>query len=235
MISKLSPLFLAFFISVHISLPCKLGATELPSQISQVETETNNQFLDSEFMPGKVILKDGTIQLDKMNYHLFLNSICYYNDKDEPSIMDNLTNVLIVSYGDRTFVPISKDKIAEVVKTLPDGSRLLIERQAKPGNDSDDKGAFGTSTITASTTKASSGIFSGHTVKFDVPQDVTFTFSERYIIAKGGKNYAITTLRSLRRVYRSQWDDIQKFAEDHKTNLRLGKDVIELLEFITKK
>jgi hypothetical protein len=203
--------------------------------LHQVEDEVNNQFLDKEFQSGRVILKEGSFQVDKLNYHLYLNCICYYNEMDEPSILDNLSNVLIVTYGHRTFVPISSDRIAEVIKTFPDGSRLLFERQAKAQRESDDKGVFGTSTITASTTKASSGIISGQTVKFDGSQDIKYSFSERYIIAKGGKNYAITTLRSLRRVYRSQWDEIQKFADEHKTNLRLGKDVIELLEFITKK
>ena len=232
MILKKNSISLAISVSFFIGNPICLGVTTPDFQFRQSQEKEHQQFLDKDFQPGKIILQEGYIYLDKLNYNLLLNCICYYNEQDEPRLLDNLSNVLIITYGDRSFIPITKGKVAEIIKSFPDGSRLLVERESKI--ESDEKGVFGTSTITASTTKASSGIFSGQTVIFDVPENTSFTISEKFLIEKEGKKNVISSLRSLRKVYPSNWNLINGFAKEHNTNIQNIKDLLELLNYSTQ-
>ena len=60
-------------------------------------------------------------------------------------IMNNLENVVVVRYANRTFIPISKTEIAEEVKIWDNETSLLLQRQAKITSA---RGPYGGNTIT---------------------------------------------------------------------------------------
>ena len=208
-----------------------LPINSLPFENGKPQTE---QYLDPTFESGKILFKTGSTTQYNLNYHLYSNSICFLNEKDEPFILVDLSNVLMLTYGNRTFIPIDKSNVAEVVRTFSDGSKLLLQRIAKTEKGSDSSGAYGLSTETAAITSYSSMRFEGHTVKLEVPKNTKFALSERLFIIKDSKKYSISKLKSLRKVYKSKWDDIQAYAEQNNTNVKDIQELIDLLEFSTK-
>lgn len=202
-------LVIAFFYTSICFASNDIFSIESPSFSYQQLKENRKQFLDEDFQPGKIILKEGSINIDNLNYHLYHNRICYYNEQNKPIILDDLSNVLLISYGNRTFVPISTTKVAEVIQILPDNSKLLYEREAELMDNSEGIGAYGSSTITSSTTKLSSFIstensssansfplvsFPSSPLKFDIPQDVKYEVKENFIISRGRKKFKISSL-----------------------------------------
>ena len=101
----------------------------------QENEQLHNQFLDPVFQSGHVIFKDGTGSQQNLNYHLNSNRICYINESGDAFVLVDLSTVKEVTYGNRTFVPTVKSEIAEVLKTYDDGSKLLLQREARLATD----------------------------------------------------------------------------------------------------
>ena len=212
------------------------GSRTLPTNSLSFEDSKPQieQYLDPTFESGKILFKTGSTTQDNLNYHLYSNSICFLNEKDEPFILVDLSNVLMVTYGNRTFIPIDNSNVAEVVRTFSDGSKLLLQRIAKTEKSSDNLGAYGTSTETAAITKFSSMQIDGLFIKLNVAEFNNVTLNNRFILLKNGKRTTISKLKSLRKVYKSKWDDIQAYAEQNNTNIKDIQELIDLLEFSTK-
>jgi hypothetical protein len=199
----------------------------------QKEENLDDQFLDTYFQSGKIIFKNGTSIQDNLNYHIPSNFICHINEKKELFSLVNLSDILMISYGDRTFIPIDNTSVAELLKTFSDGSRLLLQRQAKSDKKTKNTGAYGISTETASVTRIKSVSSGGSFVGLEIGYNEELIMSERFIIVKNGKNYIISRLKSLKKIYRSKWEEIEEYAKQNNTNLKNHQDLIDLLEFCT--
>ncbi|MDD3892923.1 MAG: hypothetical protein PHE03_11550 [Bacteroidales bacterium] len=140
----------------------------------------------------------------------------------------------MVSYGSRIFIPINKHIIVELLKTFNDGSKLLLKRLDKIDKSNDNIGAYGGSTMTASVTKLSSMAFMGHFQELEIANNYIPIIEKRFVLMKNGKKYTISRLKSLKKIYRSKWGEIEEYAAQNKPDFKNQQDLIELLEFCTK-
>lgn len=198
----------------------------------------SEQFLDENFQPGKIYYKSESILMDSLNYHINTNRICFLNENGDPFTFVDLSNILMITYGNRTFVPISKSAIAEVIKTFPDGSKLLLQRITKIIT-SDKAGAYGGSTNTGSVKKLKSEqfsqvLFNESMQKLEVIEEVKYSVGNKIYITKNGKRHLIYNLRSFKKVYGNNWDEIHAYAVKNQLDIKNTQDLINLLEFCTK-
>lgn len=200
----------------------------------QENEQLHNQFLDPVFQSGHVIFKDGTGSQQNLNYHLNSNRICYINESGDAFVLVDLSTVKEVTYGNRTFVPTVKSEIAEVLKTYDDGSKLLLQREARLATDDDNRGPYGGSTVTASITRLTTmpewGVFEPLAMDNIFKPDV----KERFILMKDGKRHKITRLKSLKKIYRKNWSIIETYAKKNNPDFKSQQDLIELFEIATQ-
>lgn len=202
-------------------------------------TQTENEqmegkLLDSAFQSGQVNFKDGAISLQNFNYHLQLGQICYISEGASPLVLSNLSDIESVIYGDRNFIPIDKSNVAEVLKTFSDESMLLLQRQARVTRVSDSSGPYGTSTETATISRLNTM----HEWDIHQPLEAESMYKriikERFFLMKSGKRFEISKLSSLKKIYRSNWKEIEAYVKENKTDLKNQQDLIDLLEFANK-
>ncbi len=210
---------------------------ELPvnEKTSQQENEQlQSQFLDSVFQSGQVSFKDGTSSEQNLNYHLNSNRICYINENGDPFVLVDLSTVLEVTYGNRTFIPTVKSDIAEVLKIYSDGSKLLLQRQARIATDDDNRGPYGGSTITASLTRLSTmpewGVFDPLAMDNIFKADI----KEQFVLLKDGKRHKISKLKSLKKIYRTNWKEIEAYVSQNNPDFKSQQDLIDLFEFASQ-
>lgn len=196
--------------------------------IHQAMGDMKGNFLDANFMVGKIVFKDGTSSQQKLNYHFASNSISFMNDKGEFFTLADLGTVELITYGNRNFVPINKSNIAELLKTFDDGSMLLIERKTRVRKMD---GAYGSSSITASTTNLSSAPSMGIYDRIEPENAPKPKVSEVFILMKDGKRHTISRLKSLRNIFKHKWDEIRTYDKQHKPDLKHAENLIALLEF----
>lgn len=200
----------------------------------QENEQLHNQFLDPVFQSGHVIFKDGTGSQQNLNYHLNSNRICYINESGDAFVLVDLSTVKEVTYGNRTFVPTVKSEIAEVLRTYDDGSKLLLQREARLATDDDNRGPYGGSTVTASITRLTTmpewGVFEPLAMDNIFKPDV----KERFILMKDGKRHKITRLKSLKKIYRKNWSIIETYAKKNNPDFKSQQDLIELFEIATQ-
>lgn len=196
--------------------------------IQQESGSLEGSFLDADFLVGKVIFKSGTSTQQKLNYHFASNRISFMNEKGEYFALANLATVEMVTYGDRSFVPINKGDIAELMQTFSDGSMLLLERKARVRKMD---GAYGTSSTTASTHRLSSAPAMGIYDRLEPENAPKPKVREVFLLLKDGKRHTITRLRSLRKLFKPKWDAIKAYDKEHKPDFKNRQDLIALLEF----
>ena len=190
--------------------------------------------LDAAYVPGKVIFKDGAISEEMLNYFINLNQITYINEKGDTLVVSDLSDIKLISYADRIFIPLDKKKVAEVIKTFADGeTMLLLQRQGRVKRVSDSSGPYGTSTETTSISRLSSmhewDIIT--TEGFDAESMYARITKEVFIAMKNRKQYKINNLKSLRKIFKPKWNEIKAYDKQHKPDLKNVEDVVALLEF----
>jgi hypothetical protein len=209
-----------------------LAANDKAAQ--QENEQLHSQFLDPVFQSGHVIFKDGTGSEQNLNYHLNSNRICYINESGDAFVLVDLSTVKEVTYGNRTFIPTVKSEIAEVLKTYDDGSKLLLQREARLATDDDNRGPYGGSTITASLTRLSTmpewGVFEPLAMDNIFKPDV----KERFVLMKEGKRHKISRLKSLKKIYRKNWKKIETYAKENNSDFKSQQDLIDLFEIATQ-
>ena len=220
---------LAILALFSVTMVC--GNTHNTKQDSNKKEEIDyrhNHFLDANFHLGEIMFKTGEVSYQKLNYHLGGGCVSYIADNEKIMIMNNLENVVVVRYADRTFIPINKTDIAEEVKILDDETSLLLHREAKITSP---KGPYGGNTITGSAVELSTmpdwGVFDPIKPSNIPAPEIT----NRFLLLKDGKKHKLPNLKALRKFYKSKWSEIEAYDKENKPSFRQVDDVIALLEF----
>ena len=146
--------------------------------------------------------------------------------------MSDLSDINLITYADRVFIPLDKRKVAEVVKTFGDEqTMLLLQREGRVNRVSDSSGPYGTSTETTSISRLNT------MHEWEIHQELgAESMYERYTkdvyhVMRLGVAYRINNLRSFRRIFRPKWNEIKAYNKEHKLDVRNKEDLIALLEF----
>lgn len=188
--------------------------------------------LDDEYTPGTVMFKDGATSRQRLNYFINLNQITFINESGDTLVVSDLSDISLITYADRVFIPIDKKKVAEVVKTFDDKETMLLkERVGKVTRVSDSSGPYGTSTETTTVSRLNT------MHEWDIHQELgSENLYERYtkeefVVMRFGVPHKIRNLRSFRGIFKPKWDEIKAYDKEHKPDLRKQEDLIALLEF----
>ncbi|MFA7066122.1 MAG: hypothetical protein WC199_05005 [Dysgonamonadaceae bacterium] len=234
---KKTILFLSVLILFSSTILCGANNHQSADNKKTAQQENDNQggqFLDANFKHGEVFFKDGTNSQQNLNYYLNSNQICYLNEKGEPLVLVDLSDIERVSYGDRTFIPIDKSNVTEVLKTFSDGSSLLLQRQAKVTRVKDTSGPYGTSTITATVSR----LTTMHEWNIHQPLETENIYKpiikEGFVLMKNQEKHKISKLNSLKKIFRPRWKEIKEYASQNNPDMKNPEDLIDLLEFCTK-
>lgn len=224
-----------FYTTIFCSNNQELAQYNKIAQQEQNE-QLKNQLLDPVFQFGKVTFKDGAISEQNFNYYLHLSQICYIGEDGNPLVLSDLSGIEKVTYGDRTFIPIDKykSKAAEVLITFSDESVLLLQRQSKVTRVSDSSGPYGTSTETTTISRLNTM----HEWDINQPLEAESMYKrivkENFLLMHSGKIHDISKLKALKKIFRSNWKEIEAYAKENKTDFKNQEDLIDLLEFATK-
>lgn len=197
----------------------------------QENEQLEGQLLDPIFQFGRVNFKDGAISEQNFNYFLSLNQICYLNEEGNPLVLSDLSDIESVTYGKRTFFPIEKSKVAEVIKTFSEKSVLLLQRQSKISRVSDTSGPYGTSTETATISRLNTMHEWDINQQFEAESMYKRIIKENFILLINGKRHNIKNLKSLKKIYRSNYKNIEAYAKENNIDFKNQQELIDLLEF----
>lgn len=195
------------------------------------EMSLRDQMLDSVFHNGRVAFKSGEITRAFLNYNVVANGIFFLNDNKEALQLMGLSDIKLVSYGNRTFIPINANEIAELIKSYDDGTNLLLQRISKVKNNVEYRGAYGTSTSTSSVVRVRSWNDQGASIPIDRTTEVEVIIESKFLILKNGKITPLRRISDLKKVYPNKWSEIKTFVNTSKINLKRTGDVIALVNF----
>lgn len=202
------------------------------SSAQQADRGVTGLLLDDEYSPGTVIFKGGATSRQMLNYFIDLNQITFINEKNDTLVVSDLSDINLITYADRVFIPLDKRKVAEVVKTFGDEqTMLLLQREGRVNRVSDSSGPYGTSTETTSISRLNT------MHEWEIHQELgAESMYERYTkdvyhVMRLGVAYRINNLRSFRRIFRPKWNEIKAYNKEHKLDVRNKEDLIALLEF----
>lgn len=195
------------------------------------EMSLRDQMLDSVFHNGKVVFNSGEVTRAFLNYNVVANGIFFLNDNKEALQLMGLSEIKLISYGKRTFMPINSNEIAEMLMSYDDGTNLLLQRISKVKNNVEYRGAYGTSTTTSSVVRVRSWNDQGASVPIDKTTEIEVTIESKFLIMKNGKITPLRKLSDLKKVYPSKWNEIKSFVSSNKINLNRTGDVIALINF----
>jgi hypothetical protein len=188
-------------------------------------------FLDPEFQQGTITLKSGNRSAGSLNYNIVTNGINFLNEKNEPLILVDIPNVLLITYGNRTFIPLNANEVAEVVKTFTNGSSVLLIRRAKLKNSLENRGPYGATVDPSSLAKISSlyedGVFLNKKSNFEVSVTVDYN----YFVVLNNKRTQIKRFKDLRKLYPSKWEDVKTFVLDNNIDLSKKEGLLSVLQF----
>lgn len=190
--------------------------------------------------PGSVYMKDGSIIQARLNYNFYESKVLFINDKpefegDTLRTLDNLSDILLIEIGDRSFVPVLAG-LGEIV--LNNRVKLIVSRKV---NITEKKtGAYGTSGSTSSSRKVSGftgngtsgGNYSGQTsfatVAYDFENNAEINIDERLFLMKEDKVSPLTK-KNLTKFFPKASGFIKQYLEEQNPDLENRQQMTTLI------
>lgn len=189
---------------------------------------------------GTVYMKDGSVARAKLNYNFYEPQVLFWNDKpefpgDSLRRLDNLTEVILIEIGDRTFVP-ALSGLGEVILN----NRISLIQTKKVNISEKKTGAYGTGGSTSSIRNVSSinnngttgGNYSGQTsfasVKYEFSSNSELSVDYTLFLMKDGKVYPLTK-KNLSKLFPKASSFIKQYLEEQKPDLDNPQDMLDLV------
>lgn len=191
--------------------------------------------------PGTVYMKDGSVVNARLNYNYYEPQVLFINDKpefegDTIRRMDNLSDVLLIEIGNRSFVPVLGNMLGEIV--MNHKVKLVVSRKVNINEKK--SGAYGTSGSTSSSRKVSgftgngtsassySGQTSFATVSYDFESNAEVEIDERLFLMKEDK-VAPLSKKNLLKFFPKASGFIKQYLEEQKPDLDSREDMTTLI------
>lgn len=160
----------------------------------------NTQYLDSVFFKGSIVIPDGSHFVSYFNYNRITNCLVFLNDDNQICVLPKIAGFTKVSYGNRSFIPISSNAIAEVVREFDDGTMLLQEYKSLARNTQ--RGAYGTTTETSSITVVTHYDDRGKVlIPLSVIVENEYRFLNRFYVKIGDSIEPLTSRRKIKKLF----------------------------------
>jgi hypothetical protein len=196
------------------------------------EMSLHDQFLEPKFQMGTVVFKNGKTASRHLNYNVVANAITFLDDKNRVFILEGFSDIHIITFGKRQFIPINNVEVAEVLETFSNGSSLVLRRQAKIKNDFDNRGGYGTSTEAATAVSRYKTVTqNGITYNFDNRVEVNITLTSSYLLLVDGKTLPINRFSNLKKYFPTKWQDAKEFAKENNFDFKKPESVLAIVRF----
>lgn len=165
------------------------------------------QYLDSVFVNGVVVHKNGSKVHVQMNYSHLLNGICYI-DNNKIYKLKGLDEIDYICYGSRRFLVDAKYKLIESLVTYSDSIGLYVKRNSIIKNRGESNGAYGTDTETSSVDRYSSILDEGQLRNLEIDNTIEVTVKYFFLIKKGKITVKISKVKDLVKAFPEKRDII---------------------------
>jgi hypothetical protein len=222
MILFLPALFFNFCLSAqkHDPIIVKAG-TKLTDYIPARE-----RYLYSEFIPGKILFKNGMYSERKFNYNYLAGEIEFIQKSDTLSIV-NKKDILIIILSQDTFY-YDKGYIQQIKSGYPKvGLKQFIELKGIQNKDS-----YGNAGSAGSTTSYSSLPANGSFHKLIANKDMIFKWTTQYYICTRESNFLFFNRKNILKLYPESKDIIKSYLKTNKVNFDSKEDLLRLADFL---
>lgn len=173
---------------------------------------SRGQFLDTVFYEGLVTHKDMGVSPAYYNYSLATNNIVYLDQQNNVLSLGDVSSFLQISYGQRTFIPLNKKDIAEIVKVFSNGAILLLKRSSV--SKSNTKGAYGSPTTTASTEQVRYfNDYKNVFIPIDGSLSNTYQLNTSFFLKIDNKVKPVGSIKNIIKIFPAKADAINAEAE----------------------
>jgi hypothetical protein len=193
----------------------------------------SSQFLFNDYINADIKFKNGKSINADINYNLFFQEI-WYKKSDQYLILKETDQFDYIELENFTFL-INNGIIYD---NIVSSDKYIILKLQKIDSQSLNKnnGAYGMSTVTASTTSLSSYITNSSGVnRSDISKkesEIEFDIICTYYISDNNGNIYSLTKRKLYSLFENKKDSIKKYIKANNISLRNEKDIIELFKYI---
>ncbi len=196
------------------------------------EVSLKGQFLDSAFYGGKVVFKTGETSRNLFNYNMLNNNIFFLDEKGQALQLTGLKDISAIFYGKRTFFPLNAREVVELVETFPDGSILAVKRKTEIKNKVEQRGAYGSSTVTSATVRVTAiDDVRPTTINLDKTTEIEILLHLQYYVINNNKIFALKKLKDLKRIYPTKWEMILQHVRENNLKLENKDHIIALINF----
>lgn len=192
----------------------------------------NSQYLLNKFISGKVIFNDNYENNSKLNYNVLLEEIHFLqNDTIKTLISNDIKYIILDKFK---FISINNKYFQEIHKSK--NLKLVFQYNADISSIGVNKGAYGTSTETAATTKLNSvptqSMYNGGYVvlKDDNAKEIKTT-PRYYIVTSNGKMIS-PTKKKIHKLSNKKKEEIETFIKTNNLKFTNKEDLIKILDFL---
>lgn len=179
-----------------------------------------------EFLPGKVIFKNGIYSETMLNYNLLKGEMEFIKSLDTLSIINKNDIKLVIAeqdtfYYDNGYIELISDGSVKV------GLKQLIELKEIRSKDS-----YGTSSSGSATNSYGSLPMDGNFYKLTANKDMVFQKTSGYYLSVSSNNFVSTRKKNILNLIPEKKVEIKKYLKSNKVDLNSEKDIIKLAAFL---
>ena len=195
------------------------------------QEELGNGLLFPEFEKGTVTFKNGTRTTSLFNYNMQVQEMLFKDKENNILALANLTDILVVTIGERRFVPsLSGGVFYEEVRT--EHGSFFVQHRANILSQGKAAG-YGGYSQTSATTSISSYYGNDATKHVQLKPDEIFMQKRDYIFyLKSGNNYKkFTSAKTLGKLFKGQAPKIEQFAKDQSIDFSKTEDIAKIVDY----
>lgn len=192
----------------------------------------NSQYLLVKFIDGKVKFNDGYEMNAKLNYNVLLEEMHFLKNDTIRTLTSNDIKYIILDKF--KFISIDGKFIQDIYNTKD--LKLIFQYNPDISSIGATKGAYGSSTETAATTKinsipSQSMYNNGYVVLKDDDAEEIKTYPKYYIV-NSNKNIISPTKKKIHKLSKKSKEDIEYFIKENRINFNNKEDLIKILDFL---
>ena len=195
------------------------------------QEELGNGLLFPEFEKGIVTFKNGTRSTSLLNYNMQMQEMLFMDKENNIMALANLTDILVVSIGERRFFPsLSGGVFYEEIRT--EHGSFFVQHRATILSQGKAAGYGGYSQTSATT---SIGSYYGNDANKHVqlkPDEKFMQKRDDTFYLKAGNSYKkFTSAKTLGKLFRGQAPKIEQFAKDKSIDFSKTDDIAKIVDY----
>ena len=194
------------------------------------QEELGSGLLLPRFEQGIVNFKNGTRSTALFNYNMITQQMVFLEADSTVMAIANPLNVLVVTIGDRKFVPISSQ--GDFYEEIPAGNGVFfVKRRAILLSQGKAAGYGGYSQTSSVTSYGSWNDNMGSYTKLKPDEKFRLKTECTYYLLSGKTYKRFFSSKTLGKLFKGHESEIEKFANEHAIDFSKVEDVVRIVEY----